>query len=132
MTAASVPPPAILVADDSEDILFVVRHVLEGAGYGVVGAGTVREAHDVLDDDPAISLVISDIRMPGEDGFDLLRVLRHRFPALPVILMTGLPITDDDVVPPGALVLQKPIDLDELERAVAKKLAERPAAPGRA
>ncbi len=132
MTAACLPPPLILVADDSEDIVFVVRHVLEAAGYGVVSAGSVREALDALDEQPAISLVISDVRMPGEDGFDLLRVLRHRFPALPVILMTGLPITDEDVVPPGALVLQKPIDLDDLERAVAQGLAERPVAPGRA
>lgn len=130
MTAPSVPPPAILVADDSEDIVFVVRHVLEAAGHTVLSAGSVREALDTLDDHPAISLVISDVRMPGEDGFDLVRVLRHRFPALPVILMTGLPITDDDVVPPGALVLQKPIDLDELERAVAQRLGQGPGSSG--
>lgn len=121
------PPAAsghtILVADDSDDILFVIRHVLEGAGHDVVTAGTVREALDALDEHPGISLVISDVRMPGEDGFDLLRVLRHRFPALPVILMTGLPITDDDVVPAGATVLEKPVDLEALEALVAKRLA---------
>lgn len=113
----------VLVADDSDDIVFVIRHVLEEAGHAVVTAGTVRDALDLLDEHPGISLVISDVRMPGEDGFDLLRVLRHRFPALPVILMTGMPITDDDVVPAGATVLAKPVDLVTLETIVADRLA---------
>jgi len=115
----------VLVADDSEDIVFVVRHVLEEAGHGVITVGTVRAALDALDEHPGISLVISDVRMPGEDGFDLVRVLRHRFPSLPVILMTGMPITDDDVVPAGATVLSKPVDLDALETIVAEHLAAR-------
>ena len=117
----------ILVADDNEDIVFVIRNVLEEGGHGVVTAGTVREALDALDEHPGISLVISDVRMPGEDGFDLVRVLRHRLPSLPVILMTGMPITDDDVVPAGATVLTKPVDLDSLEKIVAEALAARAA-----
>ena len=54
---------------------------------------------------------------PG--GFDLFRVLRHRFPALPVILMTGLPITSDDVIPRDVTILEKPIGMEKLEQAIA-------------
>ena len=46
---------------------------------------------------------------------------------LRVILMTGMPITDDDVVPAGATVLTKPVDLDSLEKIVAETLAARAA-----
>ena len=116
----------ILVADDSVDMRFVIRHALEAEGHAVVTAGTVREALDVLDEPAPVSLVISDVRMPGEDGFDLLRVVRHRFPSLPVVLMTGMPITDDDVVPAGATVLQKPVDLDALTRIVRERLSPAP------
>jgi two-component system response regulator GlrR len=69
--------------------------------------------------------VLSDIRMPDVDGFDLLRVLRHRFPALPIILMSGLPVTPDDVVPTRATILTKPIDPARLLEAIKLKLAPR-------
>ena len=61
--------------------------------------------------------------MPDVDGFDLLRVLRHRFHSLPIILMSGFPITKDDVVPYGASILHKPFTADELHRLVQQKLA---------
>jgi DNA-binding response OmpR family regulator len=75
-----------------------------------------------LDELPSIDLVVSDIRMPDVDGIDLLRVLRHRFRALPVILMSGQRVNGDDVVPSGASFLQKPLDMEELRRLVNQKL----------
>ena len=113
----------ILVADDSPEVVYVVSRTLEEAGFRVLSAGTVRDALDVLDLQPDVGLVLSDIRMPGEDGFDLWRVLRHRFPSMPVILMTGHAVTPDDMVPRGASILEKPLDLDALERLVREKTA---------
>jgi FixJ family two-component response regulator len=60
--------------------------------------------------------------MPGVDGFDFLRVVKHRFPKLPTVLTTGMPVTDDDVVPHGALILEKPFAVEDLKRAVAEQL----------
>ena len=60
--------------------------------------------------------------MPGVDGFDFIRVAKHRFPSLPALLTTGFPVTDDDVIPRGALILQKPYSLDELRDAIAEQL----------
>lgn len=119
-------PRTVLVADDSPEVVYVVTRTLEDAGYRVLSAGTVREALDALDAHPDVGLVLSDIRMPGEDGFDLWRVLRHRFPTMPVVLMTGQAVTPDDMVPRGASILPKPIDLDALERLVREKTAVRP------
>lgn len=69
-----------------------------------------------------VDLVLSDTRMSDVDGFDLLRVLRHRFPSLPIILMSGLPVTTDDVVPAGATILTKPVDANDLQEAINAKL----------
>ena len=114
-------PKSILLADDNRDIVDSLAALLRLSGYTVVPAYSVREALDLLDASPGVDVVVSDVRMPNEDGFDLFRILRHRFPSLPVVLMTGLPITSDDVVPhEGVAILEKPIAIEQLERAIAE------------
>ncbi len=112
----------ILVVDDNRDMVDSLAEVLAMLGYSTIPAYSAREACDLLDDVPKIDLVVSDIRMPDVDGLDLLRVLRHRFRSLPIILMSGFPVDDDDAVPFGASILQKPIAMDELQRLVQQKL----------
>lgn len=114
----------ILVADDNRDAADVVARLLEAASYRVVRAYSVRQALDLLDETETetIDLVLSDIRMPEFDGFDFLRVLRHRFPTLPIVLITGLPLTDEDVIPNGAVILEKPFAIETLERVIAERL----------
>jgi DNA-binding NtrC family response regulator len=123
---AALPPAApartILVVDDDCDAADTIAVLLEATGMAVLSAYSAREGLDRLDECPGICLVVSDIRMPGVDGFDFLRVVKHRFPKLPTVLTTGLPITDDDVVPHGALILQKPFAVEDLKRAVAEQL----------
>jgi DNA-binding NtrC family response regulator len=112
----------ILVVDDDRDAADIVAALLEAMGMEVMSAYSARDGLDRLDECPGVSLVISDVRMPGVDGFDFIRVVKHRFPALPALLTTGLPITDEDVIPHGAVILQKPFDGDQLREAVAKQL----------
>src|SRR5215831_1107447 len=118
----ALTPRVILVVDDDRDAADTIAVLLEASGMSVLSAYSAREGLDRLDERPDISLVVSDIRMPGVDGFDFLRVIKHRFPSLPTVLTTGLPVTDDDIVPHGALILQKPFAVDELKRAVAEQL----------
>ena len=115
--------PAILVADDTPDAAEVIARMLEQVGYAALCAHSAREALDLLDERGDIALVLSDVRMPGIDGFDLVRVLRHRFPSLPVILMTGLPVTEEDAAPSGIEVLQKPLEISALDQRIKLKLA---------
>jgi DNA-binding NtrC family response regulator len=122
MSTKSLRQGTILVIDDDRDSADTIAILLETSGFTVMAAYSAREGLDRLDDCPAINLVVSDIRMPGVDGFDFLRVVKHRFPALAIVLTTGLPITEDDVVPRGALILQKPFAVEELKRAVAEQL----------
>jgi two-component system NtrC family sensor kinase len=113
---------AILVVDDNADVVTSTAELLEAAGYVAIAAYSAREAVDLLDDVERIDLVLSDLRMPDVDGFDPLRVLRHRFPSLPIILMSGLPVTTDDVVPAGATIPTKPVDANDLQEAINAKL----------
>jgi CheY-like chemotaxis protein len=99
--ASRAKPRTILVVDDNRDMVGTTCEMLVLVGYATIPAYSAREACDVLDETRNIDLVLSDVRMPDVDGFDLLRVLRHRYRSLPVILMSGLPLTDEDIIPPG-------------------------------
>jgi CheY-like chemotaxis protein len=116
----------ILVVDDHPDSADLVARLLETAGYVVLQADSARQAVERLDDNGDIALVLSDIRMPDVDGFDFLRLVRQRHPGLPMVLMTGLPITNEDFVPRGARILQKPFGMDQLKRVVFESLSPNP------
>ena len=124
----SMPACVILVVDDDRDVAETVAALLEAMGMSVMPAYSAHDGLALLDERPDVRLVISDVRMAGVDGFDFIRVVKHRFPAIPTLLMTGLPITDDDIIPHGALILQKPFAADELRRAVEKQLRTGPGA----
>lgn len=120
---SNLTPATILLVEDDNDALTALQAVLEMSDYTVIAAGCVRDALDLLDQHSEIELVISDIRMPDVDGLDFIRVLRHRFPALPTILVSGMPITDEDVVPREATqILTKPVAVDDLKRVIAERL----------
>jgi DNA-binding NtrC family response regulator len=104
----------VLLTDDSRDAVAALAMVLEHHGYRVTPTHSAEEALDALDRETGIQVVVSDVRMPGVDGFDFLRVVRHRYPSLRMILVTGHLITDDDVVPHGAAILQKPVNVAAL------------------
>ncbi|MFO1303665.1 MAG: response regulator [Burkholderiales bacterium] len=111
---------SILITDDNRDAVEVLSTFLEVSGFGTVCAYSAPEALETLDAHPGIACVISDVRMPELDGFDFLRVVKHRFPTLKVVLVTGHEITNDDVVPAGATILRKPVDLQRLLEIVSR------------
>ena len=78
----------ILLVDDEPSIRVVLSAVLEDAGYTVDvaehGFDALRKIQKALPD-----LVITDLRMPNMNGFELLAVLRDRFPRLPTIVISG-------------------------------------------
>ncbi len=118
--------PHILVADDKESILGLFRKILED-GFVVTTASDGREALAIaLEGD--IDVVVTDIRMPGLDGFELLREVKRERPDLEVILMTAFGSIDKAVeaMKQGAYdYLAKPFDPDEalltVTRAVERK-----------
>lgn len=81
----------VLVVDDQHTVRELQRTILTGAGYFVVTARDGREALDVLDREPDVRLVLTDIEMPVLDGFGLLLQLRDdpRWSALPVVVVSS-------------------------------------------
>ena len=122
MTKSPAPrTDTVLVTDDNKDVVDALAALLNDSGYKVIATYSAREALDSLDLDSTVGVVISDVRMPELDGFDFLRVVKHRFPTIKVILVTGHEITDEDVVPSGATILKKPL---EFRAAVAPAAAD--------
>ncbi|MBA3943896.1 MAG: response regulator [Herpetosiphonaceae bacterium] len=81
----------VLVVDDSLTTRALERSILEAAGYETAVASDGREALDILHRQP-IDLVVSDVEMPGIDGFALTAAIRcdERLRLIPVVLMTSL------------------------------------------
>jgi two-component system chemotaxis sensor kinase CheA len=92
---ASRPSPKILVVDDQFTVRELERTILEAAGYRVRTAEDGRAALVLLDQEPDIECVVSDVDMPRMDGLDLLEAIRARpgHSALPVIIVSA---SDDD------------------------------------
>ena len=89
--AKARPAPAdntILVVDDEPGIRNVLSIALRDAGYDVAVAPDGREALESLREGPR-ALVLTDIKMPGMDGIELLRAVKQEFPDTEVVMMTG-------------------------------------------
>ena len=68
---------SILVVDDMEDIRFLCRLVLEGAGHEVMEASSAEEALEIIETTRPDGILL-DIRLPGMDGWEVLRILQTR------------------------------------------------------
>lgn len=81
----------ILLIDDDPDVLEMVHTALAHYGMEVHAYPDAAEAMDLIQNPaaPIFDLVISDIRMPGLDGFDVIQKVKSIQPRLPVVLMTG-------------------------------------------
>ena len=78
----------ILVVDDDRIILDSIGEFLRLEGFDVVSAASFPEAVGAMEEQ-SIDLVITDVNMPGGNGFELLHVLRKRFSDVVVVMMTG-------------------------------------------
>ncbi len=113
----------ILIVDDKESMLKMLSQLL-GEDYGVRTFSSAQGALKALRREPA-DLVLTDIRMPGTDGMDLLRTIKEESPATEVILMTAFATVQQAVeaVKAGAYnYLTKPFEPDELRIAIEKAL----------
>jgi two-component system, NtrC family, response regulator HydG len=115
---------SLLVVDDAPDTREVLQRNLAAKGYHVFTASSVPEALTVLESNP-INLVITDLKMPGASGMDLIRHVRENYGDTEVMMITGYPSIEGAVqaLKLGAEdFLAKPFTQEELLTAVERAL----------
>ena len=115
--AGSGHAPTLLVVDDERRILTALRRSLRREGFEIVLAGSPEEALAVLADQP-VDFVLSDHKMPGMTGLELLEQVAGRWPEVGRALITGWPeeVSSERAEAAGILaVLPKPWDDAELK-----------------
>jgi DNA-binding NtrC family response regulator len=117
----------IMIVDDDASIRDTFEHHLTRSGYEVSTASSAEQALQTMaDTDPA--LVITDVRMPGMDGLELLGHLRSRLPDTDVIVMTAHEDMSGamEAMKTGARdYLVKPLDLDQLDLLIDRCFRDR-------
>jgi two-component system response regulator AtoC len=117
----------VILVDDDEDVRTSLAEALGEGDYEVEIASSVEEALRLLDRG-APDVVLSDVRMPGVDGLELLRLLRERAPQADVILMTAyddMPTVVRAMRGGAVEFLVKPLDLHELRDLLNRVMADR-------
>ncbi len=125
MRSMPVPVPAqILLVDDNEMGLTARKTLLEEQGYSVTMATSGEAALEMLRRSP-FDLVITDFRMPGMNGIELIRQIREERPQIPVILLSGFVQSlglNEQATGADAVLAKSANEVTQLLRTVAKLL----------
>ena len=114
----------ILIVDDDVNILELLQRHLQSWNYHVYKAISVKEAVFILRD-ASIDLLITDLKMPEIDGFELIKFVSEHYPKLPKLVVTGYPSVQDSLaaIKSGVVAyLTKPFTKDELNTAIQNAL----------
>lgn len=117
----------VLIADDEKNIRSGLAIAFEDEGYDTLQAEDGQAAWTMINK-KSVDLVITDLRMPGISGYDLLKKINAAYPTLPVIVLTGHGSIEDAVqaMRDGAVdFFTKPVDLDHLILTVSKALSNK-------
>jgi DNA-binding response OmpR family regulator len=126
---APIGLPGILVVDDEKQIVDLLTRYLIQHGFRAVGAYSPEQARETVVADPAIAVVVSDVRMPGQSGLALAEELirgRPESAALEVVLISGAGLGEIGLDRFGACafdVLRKPFRPSEVASVAARALA---------
>ncbi len=117
-------PAKILVADDEQNLRRVLVALLRREGHEVVQAASGLEAIERLTD---VDVVITDLRMPGADGMEVLRTATKNHPHVPVIMITAYGSVGQAVeaIKAGAFdYIEKPFEQDSIRTIITKAIGQ--------
>jgi two-component system, response regulator PdtaR len=111
--------PVVLIVEDEFLIRMDAVDMVRAAGFDVVEAENADEAILILEDRRDITVVFTDIQMPGSmDGLKLAAAIRGRWPPIKIVATSGhLKINEDDL-PPGSRFLPKPYSASQIVKAL--------------
>jgi CheY-like chemotaxis protein len=111
----------VLVVDDEPLIRLGLAATLEDAGYQVVEAADAKQAIGLLEANDGIEVVLTDVDMPGDmDGIRLAHYVRHRWPPVVLVVISGKIGVERHELPLGVELLSKPYS-----DSVIRRLLER-------
>src|SRR5881409_3859644 len=117
----------VLVVDDNASLLRFLVSAFSANGCAVSQAAAAEQALSLITDEP-FDLVVSDIKMPGLSGLDLLRAVKGKQPGTPVVLITGVPSVNSAVfgLRHGAYdYLPKPFSVTEVKELIRRLRRDR-------
>lgn len=117
----------LLIADDREEIRYLLQEVLEGSGHTVLTAAGGEETLQTLKQ-AQVDLILLDMKMNGMDGLETLKAIKKTWPAVAVIMMTACEdegLLRETVRWGAGGYIQKPFDLAEVQSTVAAELLSR-------
>ena len=115
MAHSAAGRPVILIVEDEFLIRMDAVATIRSAGFDVVDAANADEAIFVLEDRPDITVVFTDIQMPGSmDGLKLAAAIRGRWPPIKIVATSGRANVTDDDLPAGSRFLLKPYSTREI------------------
>jgi len=117
----------ILVVDDEANVREMVSKIINLMGHEAVTAVNGKEALQILKDKP-FSIMITDVKMPEMDGFELMKAVRNQFAGIYIICMTayGASYTYTDVVGVGGTdYITKPFSIDEMMAKLNRVIHEK-------
>ena len=121
-------PGNILVVDDEKEQAELLAEMLAGEGHTVAQANSGEEALErFAEAGAAFDLLVTDVSMPGIEGWELARRVRERNPALGIVVVTGLAanFTDAELEASGVdRILSKPVRLDRFVDTVNEVLVQ--------
>ncbi|MEX0915958.1 MAG: nitrogen regulation protein NR(I) [Wenzhouxiangellaceae bacterium] len=123
---------AVWIVDDDASVRRVLARALQHEDMQTREFGAPAEVRDALAEDMRPAVLVSDLRMPGESGLELLEFVKSAHRDVPVIVMTAYADLDNSVaaLTGGAFeLLPKPFDIDEAVDLVRRALASRTHAP---
>jgi len=116
----------LLLVEDEAAVRESVRRLLEGHGYTVIAAQSGADALRLFEGTSVgIDLVLTDLTMPGMDGYELVEQLRNRRPGLRVVFMSGYAErapASNGAVPPGTGYIEKPFPVETLMQRLREVL----------
>jgi two-component system response regulator AtoC len=117
---------SILIVDDDQNIRKVLKDLLEKDGFHTLTANDVDTALPIIEKQD-LDLIITDLKMPGKSGMDLITLSRERKPAVPIIMITAFGNIEAAVtaIKKGAFdFITKPFDESELLNVIEKAISE--------
>ncbi len=105
----------VLIVEDELLVRMDAVDMLRDAGFDVIEASNADEAIMILESGAAISVVFTDIQMPGSmDGLKLAAAVRKRWPPVKIMATSGLPWPGEDDLPSGSRFLRKPYSASQI------------------